>query len=267
MRKFIFWFTLLFATTSLAQVVPTVSLTASPTSGQGSIDVTLIWSSTNATSCLASGSWSGTKALNGTQSISNLVTNASYTLTCSAAGGTATLTWVAPTTRTDGSPLTNLAQYRIYSGTSSTALSLLTSVAVPATSFLVTNLLAGPTFFAITAVDAVNLESVRTGVVSKNVTVPTASATAIVTVQSLPNPPTISPVVAGINMSPVYRVSAKFFGGYSRGTAVLGHAPVGVSCSGSVVYKYRERNYYTVTMEDVNWEYNVTPVTVAGPCS
>ena len=69
--------------------VPTVSLNASPTgiaTGQSS---TLTWSSTNATSCTASGGWSGAKALSGSQSVSPTTTT-TYTLTCTGAGGSGT---------------------------------------------------------------------------------------------------------------------------------------------------------------------------------
>jgi hypothetical protein len=53
---------------------------------------TLTWSSTNATSCTATGSWTGGKGLSGTQSTGALTSLASYTLTCTGAGGTAAKT-------------------------------------------------------------------------------------------------------------------------------------------------------------------------------
>src|SRR5207249_2508595 len=56
------------------------------TSGQSS---TLTWSSTNATSCTASGGWTGTKTISGTQAVTPTVTTA-YTLACTGSGGTAT---------------------------------------------------------------------------------------------------------------------------------------------------------------------------------
>lgn len=69
---------------------PTITISVAPTSitvGQSS---TLTWSSTNATSCTASGAWSGTQATGGTVSESPETTGTStYTLTCNGAGGTA----------------------------------------------------------------------------------------------------------------------------------------------------------------------------------
>ncbi len=68
---------------------PTALLSSSeltvPTDGS----VTLTWSSTNATSCTASGSWGGGLATSGSQS--RVVSqNSTYTLTCNGAGGGAT---------------------------------------------------------------------------------------------------------------------------------------------------------------------------------
>ena len=69
--------------------VPTVSLTANPTSVTSGGASTLTWSSTNATSCTASGGWSGTKATSGSQSTGALTANGNFTLTCTGAGGSA----------------------------------------------------------------------------------------------------------------------------------------------------------------------------------
>ena len=71
-------------------VTPTVTLNASPntvTSGAASM---LSWSSTNATSCMASGNWSGSMGMSGSQGTGALSNSATYTLSCTGAGGTAT---------------------------------------------------------------------------------------------------------------------------------------------------------------------------------
>lgn len=48
----------------------------------------MTWSSSNATSCTASGGWSGSKATSGSQSTGALSADASYTLSCTGSGGT-----------------------------------------------------------------------------------------------------------------------------------------------------------------------------------
>ncbi|TSC69224.1 MAG: hypothetical protein G01um101456_291, partial [Parcubacteria group bacterium Gr01-1014_56] len=67
---------------------PTVTITATPNNITTGQSLTITWSSANTQSCLASGGWSGTKALTGTQTVSP-TTNTTYTLTCTGAGGSA----------------------------------------------------------------------------------------------------------------------------------------------------------------------------------
>jgi len=69
---------------------PTVNISVAPTSIAAGGSATLTWSSTNATSCNASGSWIGTQPTSGTQSTGVMATAGSftYTLTCTGAGGT-----------------------------------------------------------------------------------------------------------------------------------------------------------------------------------
>jgi len=66
---------------------PTVDLNASPTNVAYGATTTLSWTSTNATSCTASGGWSGSKALNGSQTSAALTSDTSFTLNCTGAGG------------------------------------------------------------------------------------------------------------------------------------------------------------------------------------
>jgi hypothetical protein len=67
---------------------PTASLRAAPTSIASGGSSTLTWSSTNATSCTATGGWSGAKATSGTQSTGAITMPSSYSLTCTGTGGT-----------------------------------------------------------------------------------------------------------------------------------------------------------------------------------
>jgi hypothetical protein len=65
---------------------PVVTFSSSATSVTKGGTVTLTWSSTNATSCTASGGWTGTQATSGTVTSSALNTSTTFTLTCSGAG-------------------------------------------------------------------------------------------------------------------------------------------------------------------------------------
>jgi len=77
------------ATVTVNAPTPTVTLTASPTSLSSGASATLTWSSTNATSCVGSGGWSGSIATSGSQSTGALSTTTTYQLGCSGPGGTA----------------------------------------------------------------------------------------------------------------------------------------------------------------------------------
>jgi hypothetical protein len=68
---------------------PTVALSATPTSVTAGTASTLTWSSTNATSCTASGAWSGSQPTQGSTSTGALNQNSTYTLTCTGGGGSA----------------------------------------------------------------------------------------------------------------------------------------------------------------------------------
>jgi hypothetical protein len=68
---------------------PTVTLSANPTSVISGNSSTLTWSAADASTCAASGGWSGNKAISGTATVGPLSTNTTYTLTCTGVGGSA----------------------------------------------------------------------------------------------------------------------------------------------------------------------------------
>lgn len=72
--------------TTTVNVAPTLTLSATPATISTGNSSTLIWSSTNASSCVASGGWTGSMLPNGTRTITGMTT-ATYTLTCTGAGG------------------------------------------------------------------------------------------------------------------------------------------------------------------------------------
>lgn len=83
-------------------------------------------------------------------------------------GGTATLTWAAPTTNTDGTPLTDLAGYHIYYGTNAAQLPLEAVLDGPAsTTYVVNGLRLGTYYFTVSAFNAEGTESAESNRVSK----------------------------------------------------------------------------------------------------
>jgi hypothetical protein len=84
--------------------------------------------------------------------------------------GTATLSWAPPTTRTDGTPLTDLAGYRIHYGTSPGVYSTRISIDNPGiTTYVVENLAPATYYFVTTAFDTAGGESDYSNVASKTI--------------------------------------------------------------------------------------------------
>ena len=75
---------------------PTATLSVNPTTVVSGGSTTLTWTSANATSCTGSSnpatSWSGIKSLAGSQTVSGLVSNTTFSLTCTGPGGQITAT-------------------------------------------------------------------------------------------------------------------------------------------------------------------------------
>ncbi len=167
-------------TTVIVQQPPvSVQLSASPQSVGFNESVTLTWSSTNATSCVASGGWSGTRATAGSFTLAAISSDTTFTISCSGAGGQAVamtsvsllaaiLSWQAPTSYMDGSPLT-VASYRLHYGTSSGHYQHMIEVSSLNT-YLELPLNGGNTYyFAIKAVDADGRESAFSNEVFKEI--------------------------------------------------------------------------------------------------
>jgi hypothetical protein len=84
--------------------------------------------------------------------------------------GAATVTWLPPTTNTDGSVLTNLSGYRIYYGTSSSALNKTVTLNNPGLSaFVVQNLSPATYYFAIKTLTSSGGESAMSKIASTTV--------------------------------------------------------------------------------------------------
>jgi len=84
--------------------------------------------------------------------------------------GSIRLGWDAPQTRADGTPLTNLAGYRIYYGTASGNYSQVVTVnGASTTSYTIENLAAGNYYLVLKSVDASSNESAATPEFSKTI--------------------------------------------------------------------------------------------------
>jgi hypothetical protein len=151
-----------------------------------------------------------------------------------------TVSWTHPTANTDGSalPLAQITRTIVVWGASSTAMTNSKIVTGTATS---TTLDLAPGTWSIGARTTANGND---SAVSQVVTV--------VIPQPTPNPPvvTVQAVVAGINMSPAYKILADG----TRSQVVIGFVPVGTACDdGPVVFSYRNKPYRRVAASKVKW--------------
>jgi len=174
-----------------------VSLTATPSSTIAPANVTVEWSAPGATSCTASGAWSGTKAASGSEVVSSVRSpGAEFRLDCvgESLRGSARLTWVPPTQNTDDTPYTNPKGFTIHYGRSSDQLHETLGLFVPsATAYTVDDLGDGRWFFCVKAVTTADISSECSNLAAKDVTsepAPTGGAVAQVTLENKPNPPT-----------------------------------------------------------------------------
>ena len=198
------------ATVGLAIAAPAnaaVTFTASVTNANGALNTTLTWSSPGSTGCVASGhtSWTGAKPASGTLALPAITLSGTYTLTlaCTKAGDTtATITWVAPLTNTDGGAIAKCASqtstgpclesFAIYRGTSATSLTEMRPVDDRnAVSHAWTGLSAGTHYFGVTARNGDGVESALSNIASKAITATVVeNGSVTLTVNPIPRPPT-----------------------------------------------------------------------------
>lgn len=134
-----------------------------------------------ATFSTTTGRLSGTPTASDVKTFSNVVISvsdgtASATLSAfavtvqAAAAGSVTLRWVAPTTNVDGSPLTNLAGYRVRYGKSVGALDQVVDISNPGTTTVtIGGLSTGTWYFTLSDYTNVGVESVQTAPVSTTI--------------------------------------------------------------------------------------------------
>ena len=197
-----FWLVLAFLLSAIAagQTTPTLTFTAQTTTGAGSVVPVLTWATTPAaTTCTASGDWSGVKAAAGTQTLAAIATSQTYQMICTWPGDTtATLTWTPPTRNTNGTTLAKCASqtatgpclrsYIVHEGPTDT------TIANPRTiddrnavSYAWTGLSAGPHYFGVKAVNGDGVASALSNVATKTITT-TQSVTRSIAITVNPQP-------------------------------------------------------------------------------
>jgi hypothetical protein len=228
-----------------AQTAGTITFTANKTSSTGSFAPVLTWSTSPvASSCTASGAWSGTKFASGSETLASISSSKSYTLTCSWGNGSSTISWTKPTKNSDNSTLTNLAGFKVVFGNSASALNQSKSISDPnATSTTISALGSGTWYFAVRAFNSNNIESDNSSVVSKTISSASAAKTVGITITGGTTP---TPSLKTVN-GDVYDVVTSSSGSRRLGVKV-GTIAIGKPCQST--YKVYS-THYRVTRTDV----------------
>jgi len=257
---------MLLASMAQAQTAGTITFNANQTTATGSLTPVLTWSTTPvASSCTASGAWSGTKFASGTETLAAITSSKSYTLTCTWGGGSATINWTAPTRNTDGSSLTNLAGFKVAYGTSSSSLNNVQSVSDPrATSATIAALAQGTWYFAVRAVNSTGAESDNSPVAQKSIAGATAAKTVNITINpgtTPPPPPTTTLKTTSTRVYEVVFVNSVRSRGQQVGTIAIGKPcdPTYQLVSGS--------SYYAVNKADVRFSRTAKSQHVIARCA
>lgn len=176
-----------------AQQAPSCTIAVNPTTGQGLVDVTVTWSTMNAISCTASGSWAGAKdCAGGSQTFEDITQSRTFNLTVRSATGKMDLNWTTPVKNTDDTP-TTISGFRLFvAGTPEdvpNASPILFGANVNSHTLL---LPAGSHSAGIKAVRTDAVLSDMSNIVTKNIQGLLGTCSATVTVTSRPRSPNLS---------------------------------------------------------------------------
>lgn len=202
-------------------VAPVVNFDASVKSAVAPITTVLTWSSTGAVSCTAGGAgsvaaWSGAVPLSGTRTLSGIGVPMPLTLACTGPAGSdsVVLTWIPPTTNTDGTTLTDLGGYTVYRGDTTTLVPLPGDIAPGLTTLTLPAQPTGTLFYAMDAwanrgSPVTKVRSKLSNVVTKTVA-PGPAQTTTKSIQITIISPPASPVltVTDVTAYEVYRNSS-----------------------------------------------------------
>lgn len=154
---------------------PDISFSASTSRVLDGEPVTLSWSAPGASSCTASGAWTGTLGESGSRQVQASLSNRSYSLSCRNAAGTSlemislevfqavNLAWAPPTLNEDGSPVGALAGYNVKYGTQSGSYSTKRFISGSTTTRAAIELPAGTYYFVVSALNTARVESQNSG--------------------------------------------------------------------------------------------------------
>lgn len=195
-------FALAIAAPLVAQEPPKIDIQVSPATGVESVTPTITWNATGVQSCTATGGWSGAKPLSGTETLPAIDRSLVFGLVCTTKDGRIVLSWTPPTQNTNGTALTDLAGFKVYTASTQAGLATATPTVLTGAdvkTHTIPDAPVGMTWVALSAYNSKGIESDRSAAVSKDVKQTTTTAEKTVEVQTKPNPPTATAIENGTN--------------------------------------------------------------------
>lgn len=189
-----------FSMAAYAQEPPSIDIQVTPATGVESVTPTITWLAKGVQSCTATGGWSGAKPLSGTQTLPAIDRSLVYGLVCVTKDGRIVLGWQAPTQNTNGTPLTDLAGFKVYTSETQMALGATQPTVIndpAATQHVISDAPLGTVWLAVTAFNTSQVESELSAAVSKTVQQTSVSAEQAVEVKTRPNPPMATTIENG----------------------------------------------------------------------
>jgi hypothetical protein len=240
----------LLAVSGLARAQVTTTLNASPTTGTCPLSVTLSWSSTGATGCTALDGWTGTKAVSGSQVVS-MAASSTYTLRCDGLSGDTTLTWTPPTTNVGGTPLLDLAGYKVYHASTAAGVPTATPLVLAnptASGTVLQNLPGGPRSFGVKAYNSLGTESAMSTLASKTIVLASDTKSVTPTCNTIPNPPT------GVSAVQTTALEIRGTVGNYWVARNVGTVPLGTACGDTVLLPKTGADIYEVPRSAVTFK-------------
>jgi len=246
----------------------TVSYTADPPSGPAPLNVRLSWTSTGIDACVENGVAVGPT---GSRTINGILVDTTYNIACTGGKDYSDISWVAPTQNTDGTPLTNLAGFKIYYATTQAGVATATPIVIANPATLAYRINGQPNsiyYYQMTAYNSNSVESTRTGFVNNTINKVTVNASAFVDITTVPNPPggvVIAPPQTPPSLAAtapaVYNVVKKTNGFV---LVYVGQVPLNTPCDITQTLN----GYYAVPVSAVTlWAGTVKPIVVLAQCS
>ncbi len=170
----------------------TITFTAEATTGVGTVTPVLTWDTMPlADDCVASGDWSGNKGGAGTETLAPISIGATYNIRCEWLDDFVTLTWLAPTENTDGTPYTDPKGFKIFYGMNQGGPydNVIDLQDAAVTRHVISPLISGSWFFVATAYNLNNVESERSNEAMKILGLSSKTESVGITVNPTPNPP------------------------------------------------------------------------------